>query len=103
MERLITFNTERENFIYQLPLRAVDIILLQARMGARQGVANSASRKRDRPVDRDAFVAQAIKAGICPFGNLQPGQSMVHCPSGFPGCECADELECNQYLKDWLK
>lgn len=48
--------------------------------------------------DRDKFVADEIRAGRCPFSSLQPGQSMAHCPSGFPGCACADELMVNPFL-----
>ena len=47
----------------------------------------------------DRFIADEIKAGRCPFGNLQPGQTMAHCPLGFPGCSCADELTENPYLQ----
>jgi len=50
--------------------------------------------------ERDKFVAQEIKAGKCPFGNLKEGQSMGHCPLGFPGCGCADEQMENPYLKE---
>lgn len=28
----------------------------------------------------------------CPYGNLKEGQSIAHCPLGFPGCACADDL-----------
>lgn len=49
--------------------------------------------------ERDRIVADAIKAGKCPFGNLQEGLTMVHCPLGFPGCGCADEMDLNPYLK----
>jgi hypothetical protein len=34
----------------------------------------------------------AIKEGKCPFGQLKEGQTMGHCPAGFPGCACMDEL-----------
>lgn len=54
------------------------------------------------PDDRDKIVADAIKAGKCPFGYLKEGQSMGHCPLGFPGCGCADELLLNPNLKDEL-
>ena len=49
--------------------------------------------------ERDKFVADEIRAGRCPFGELQPGQTMAHCPLGFPGCGCADELMENPYLQ----
>lgn len=48
--------------------------------------------------DRDIVVATFIRQGICPFGNLQPGQTIAHCPLGFPGCSCGDELMVNPYL-----
>lgn len=47
---------------------------------------------------RDRDVADTINAGKCPFGNLSEGQTMAHCPSGFPGCGCGDELICNPHL-----
>lgn len=50
--------------------------------------------------ERDLVVANAIKAGKCPFGQLAEGQSMAQCPSGFPGCGCGDELMLNPYLQD---
>lgn len=50
---------------------------------------------------RDHDVAEAIKRGECPFHMLKPGQVMAHCPLGFPGCGCADELMLNPYLQDW--
>jgi len=50
--------------------------------------------------ERDQIVAAAIRKGECPFGHLKEGQSMAHCPLGFPGCGCADELELNPYLQD---
>lgn len=28
---------------------------------------------------------------ICPYGMLPPGEPMAKCPSGFPGCSCADD------------
>jgi hypothetical protein len=49
---------------------------------------------------RDQYVAKEIKAGHCPFGNLKPGQQIPHCPLGFPGCSCGDELMLNPYLKE---
>jgi hypothetical protein len=33
-----------------------------------------------------------IRAGKCPWGCLEEGQGIGHCPLGFPGCNCADEL-----------
>lgn len=51
--------------------------------------------------ERDAYVASEIKAGRCHFGMLQPGQSIAHCPSGFPGCGCGDELLENTYLQGY--
>ena len=54
--------------------------------------------------DRDKIVADEIKAGRCPFGYLKEGQSMGHCPLGFPGCGCADERMLNPHLHDeWEK
>jgi len=29
---------------------------------------------------------------ICPYGALPPGEPMAKCPSGFPGCACADDV-----------
>lgn len=58
------------------------------------------AEERDSRNKRDYMLAQQIKAGKCPFGNLKEGQSIAHCPSGFPGCACADEFECNKYLKE---
>jgi hypothetical protein len=49
--------------------------------------------------ERDKFVADEIKARRCPFGKLQEGQTISHCPSGFPGCGCGDELMLNPYLQ----
>jgi len=49
---------------------------------------------------RDRIVAKVIRRGECPFGQLKPGQTIGHCPLGFPGCGCADELELNPYLQD---
>lgn len=51
---------------------------------------------------RDKIVADEIRAGHCPFGHLQPGQTIMHCPLGFPGCGCGDELMLNPYLADLL-
>lgn len=48
--------------------------------------------------DRDKIVAEAIRRGECPFGRLRPGQSIAHCPLGFPGCGCGDELMLNPHL-----
>jgi hypothetical protein len=53
--------------------------------------------------ERDRQVAEEIKTGKCPFGYLQLEQTMAHCPLGFPGCACADELMCNPYLADILQ
>jgi hypothetical protein len=50
--------------------------------------------------ERDKIVADAIKAGKCPFGELKEGQTMAHCPLGFPGCGCADELMLNPYMQE---
>ena len=50
--------------------------------------------------ERDKIVAEAIKGGKCPFGYLKEGQSMGHCPLGFPGCGCADEWMLNPYLEE---
>lgn len=50
--------------------------------------------------ERDKIVAEKIKAGRCPFGYLKEGQTIAHCPLGFPGCSCGDELELNPYLQD---
>ena len=49
--------------------------------------------------ERDRIVADKIRAGECPFGKLKPGEQMPHCPSGFPGCGCADEWDLNPFLK----
>jgi hypothetical protein len=53
--------------------------------------------------ERDYFVAKIIRKGKCPFSNLKEGQSMGHCPLGFPGCNCADEIMLNEYLEDMRK
>jgi hypothetical protein len=29
---------------------------------------------------------------ICPYGQVPPGESLAKCPSGFPGCSCADDM-----------
>lgn len=50
--------------------------------------------------NRDQIVAAEIKAGKCPFGMLQEGQTIAHCPTGFPGCGCSDELMLNPYLQE---
>jgi hypothetical protein len=52
--------------------------------------------------ERDRVVAQLIKSGTCPFGMLQPGQTIGYCPSGFPGCGCGDEIMNNPHLKEAL-
>ena len=52
--------------------------------------------------ERDKTVADAIRAGHCPFGKLLPGESIAHCPLGFPGCGCGDELMLNPFLADPL-
>ncbi len=49
--------------------------------------------------ERDKFVADEIRAGRCPFGKLQAGQQIAHCPLGFPGCGCGDELLLNPFLQ----
>ena len=49
---------------------------------------------------RDELVAGYIRQGECPFKQLKPGQTIAHCPLGFPGCACADEIETNPYLAD---
>lgn len=50
--------------------------------------------------ERDKLVADEIRAGRCPFGYLKEGQTIGHCPLGFPGCGCGDELMLNEHLKD---
>jgi hypothetical protein len=50
--------------------------------------------------ERDRIVADAIHRGECPFGMLAPGQTIAHCPLGFPGCGCGDEVLANPFLKD---
>jgi hypothetical protein len=50
---------------------------------------------------RDKQVADEIMTGRCPFAALKPSQSMAHCPSGFPGCACADEIMCNPFLEGY--
>lgn len=50
--------------------------------------------------ERDKFVADEIRAGRCPFGKLAPGLSIAHCPLGFPGCGCGDEMMLNPLLAD---
>jgi len=52
--------------------------------------------------ERDRIVADEIRAGRCPFGQLRPGETLAHCPLGFPGCGCGDELMINPYLKDLI-
>ena len=49
--------------------------------------------------EQEQQVVDDIKAGLCPFGLLKPGQRMGHCPLGFPGCGCADELLNNPALQ----
>lgn len=54
--------------------------------------------------ERDRRVADEIKAGRCPFGCLKEGQTLAHCPLGFPGCGCADEWQLNPNLsEEWNK
>ena len=53
--------------------------------------------------ERDITIATDILAGRCPFGYLKEGQSMGHCPLGFPGCGCADEIMLNPYLESMRK
>lgn len=53
--------------------------------------------------ERDKFVAKEIKSGKCPFGMLKEGQTTGHCPLGFPGCGCGDEILLNPYLQEELK
>lgn len=48
--------------------------------------------------ERDKTVADVIKKGLCPFGMIEAGQTIAHCPLGFPGCGCADEQMVNPYL-----
>jgi len=50
--------------------------------------------------ERDTIVAEAIKSGKCPFDRLEDGETIAHCPLGFPGCGCADELMLNPYLQE---
>lgn len=50
--------------------------------------------------ERDKFVAEEIRAGKCPFGMLKEGQTIGHCPLGFPGCGCADEEMVNPFLRE---
>lgn len=52
--------------------------------------------------ERDRIVAEAIRGGNCPFGELAEGENIARCPLGFPGCGCADEMTLNPYLKDLL-
>lgn len=52
------------------------------------------------PNDRDRNVARDIRGGACPWHNLEVGQTMAHCPLGFPGCGCADEWMVNPYLME---
>tara|TARA_Y100000310_G_scaffold317145_1_gene369669 strand:+ start:2213 stop:2485 length:273 start_codon:yes stop_codon:yes gene_type:complete len=42
--------------------------------------------------ENQALKLMLIDNGICPFGAIEPGAPMGTCPSGFPGCACADEL-----------
>lgn len=49
--------------------------------------------------ERDQFVAAEVKAGRCPFGQLKEGEQIPHCPLGFPGCGCGDEMMSNPYLQ----
>ena len=48
--------------------------------------------------EKQKLVAMLIKNNICPFGVQPPGKALATCPSGFPGCGCADELMLNPYL-----
>ena len=48
--------------------------------------------------ERDKIAADEIKQGKCPFGELAEGQTIAHCPLGFPGCGCGDEIMLNPYL-----
>lgn len=50
--------------------------------------------------ERDLLVARAIRDGRCPFDQLPPDTDMSHCPLGFPGCGCADELMLNPHLQE---
>jgi len=50
---------------------------------------------------RGHLVAE-IRAGKCPFGQLKEGQTMGHCPAGFPGCACMDELMADSEYMDEL-
>ncbi len=50
---------------------------------------------------RSALLAE-IKEGKCPFGQLKEGQNMGHCPAGFPGCACMDELMADPDYMDAL-
>jgi len=34
---------------------------------------------------------------------LKEGQTISHCPSGFPGCGCADEIQLNPHMEDVRK
>lgn len=54
----------------------------------------------EKQAARDKLVADSIKSGKCPFGMLKEGQTIGHCPLGFPGCGCGDELMVNPYLTD---
>lgn len=48
--------------------------------------------------EQEKYVADEIRAGRCPFGMLEDGQTMAHCPLGLPGCSCADEWMLNPNL-----
>jgi hypothetical protein len=50
--------------------------------------------------EQELHVANEIKARRCPFGHLEKGQTMAHCPLGFPGCGCGDEWMVNPHLTD---
>lgn len=52
--------------------------------------------------ENDQLRAMLIRNRLCPFGKLKEGQVMAHCPSGFPGCACGDEIVNNKYLADIL-
>ena len=50
--------------------------------------------------NNEKVIAEAILRGECPFGELKEGQSMGHCPLGFPSCGCADEYMINPFLTE---
>ena len=53
-----------------------------------------------RTAEQDRLVAEQVRRGEGPFGQLQAGQTMAHCPLGFPGCGCGDEWLLSPYLRD---